>query len=94
MEGQVITMSNSASASEAWPNLRQQIADLVASGRTDAVETLLSENPDLRSQEQLLLDCIYAEFCFREEHNLTPQPKEYLNRFPAIPGHWHGTPPI
>ncbi len=76
-------MNNSASDSEAWPDLRQRIKDLVASGQPDAVETLLTEHLDLRSQEQLLLDCIYAEFCFREEHNQAPQPAEYLKRFPV-----------
>ncbi len=75
-------MSNSASYSVAWPNLRQRIADLVTSGRTDAIETLFTEHRDLRSQEQLLIDCIYAEFCFREERDQTPPLAEYLNRFP------------
>ena len=78
----VIGMSNPSSYSEALPNLRQRIADIVSSGRTDAIELLLCEQPDLRSQEQLLIDCIYAEFRFREERNLTPQPRDYLNRFP------------
>jgi serine/threonine protein kinase len=65
-----------------WPDLRQRILELVESGQSAAVEVLLTEHSGLRDHEQLLIDCIYAEFCFREEHGQTPEPADYLNRFP------------
>jgi predicted Ser/Thr protein kinase len=79
-----MTTSRPIALQEKSSQLRQRIERLVESGHSDAVEVLLAEVLELGSNEQLLVDGIYAEFCAREKLGLTPELSHYLNRFPQL----------
>ena len=53
-------------------------------GERVRVETYLEQQPQLASDTELLLDLIYHEFLLREQQGETPQPEEYLQRFPHL----------
>ena len=50
------------------------------------VDQYLVEHSELQSNERLLVDLIYSEFCLREELGENPEAKEYLERFPQFVG--------
>ena len=82
-----MTMEFSPTAVERWLQLRQRIVELVDSGQTAAVESLLVEYPEISSEETLLIDCICVEFRERVQRGQTPHRDEYRRRFPdqALP---------
>jgi serine/threonine protein kinase len=49
-------------------------------------ERYFAEHHELQSNERLLVDLIYSEFCLREELGENPEPGEYLERFPQFAG--------
>jgi len=53
-------------------------------GERGLVETLLQENPALRSEAEAILELIYHEVLLREEHGEAPRLDEYLQRFPQF----------
>ena len=75
-------MNDPTSSSDgSW--LSQRIVSLVEAGRTEVVESILAEYPDLHHDEQRLLECIDTEYCARKERGQSPVIGEYLQRFPA-----------
>ena len=48
------------------------------------VEAYLAKNPQLRSDQKLVIDFIYSEFCLRKELEEPPKPEEYWERFPEF----------
>lgn len=68
--------------SSALALLRRQIDALVDAGRTTVIESLMTTCPRLRTDEELLLECIDAEFRARREHGYAPLVEEYQRRFP------------
>lgn len=71
-----------SSVSKIWPQLHQQIVELAESGRTDAVELMLAEHPEVRADFRLLLDCIQAEYAVWERRGQPRNLDEYARRFP------------
>ena len=48
------------------------------------VEAYLAKNPQIRSDEKLVIDFIYSEYCLRTELEAPPKPEEYMERFPEF----------
>jgi serine/threonine protein kinase/tetratricopeptide (TPR) repeat protein len=55
-------------------------------GRGVPVEDYLEQTPGLGADPDGLLDLIYNEYRLREEHGHSPDPEEYLRRFPDLAG--------
>src|SRR5262249_7672662 len=55
-------------------------------GKRARVEDFLLERPELRDDNQQLLDLIYHEIYLREEHGEKPTADEYIVRFPEFAG--------
>ena len=53
-------------------------------GERVLVEAYLQRHPDLRDHPEPLLDLIYNEVVLREQHGESPDPDEYIQRFPAL----------
>ncbi len=53
-------------------------------GECKSLDTYIAENPELRSNDRLLVDLIYSEFCLRQDLGESPQPAEYLGRYPHV----------
>ena len=56
-------------------------------GERVSVEQYLTSHPQLKEDEELLLDFIYGEFCLREDVGERPDPGEYRRRFPHLATH-------
>jgi WD40 repeat protein/tRNA A-37 threonylcarbamoyl transferase component Bud32 len=54
------------------------------SGRPERVEALLEALPALKAEPERVLDLIYHEILFREEHGERPGLDEYRQRFPSL----------
>ncbi len=76
-------MTKSHSSASDWFHIRNRLAELIQPDDASAVDLLAGEFPYVKANEQLWLDCIYAEFCLREERGQTPSPNSYISRFPA-----------
>ncbi len=76
-------MTTSHSSSSDWLRVRSRLAELVQSDDASAVESLAEEFPYVKVNQQLWLDCIYTEFCLREDQGQSPSPDMYVSRFPA-----------
>ena len=53
-------------------------------GERALVESYFAREPVLSTDDNLLLDFVYAEYCLREELGDCPTPEEYLTRFPKM----------
>jgi hypothetical protein len=53
-------------------------------GERPLAEGYLEKRPDLRAEAESALELIYGEFLLRERLGESPQPEEYLCRFPAF----------
>ena len=51
-------------------------------GECVTAETYLEEHPSLAGDADSAVALIYSEYCLREELGQSPEPKEYLDRFP------------
>lgn len=78
---QTVPMSDEGQSS-ALALLRRQIDALVDAGRTRVIESLMTTCPRLRTDDELLLECVLAEYRARDAHGHAPQIEEYLQRFP------------
>jgi serine/threonine protein kinase/CHAT domain-containing protein/tetratricopeptide (TPR) repeat protein len=70
-----------------WIRLDQR--DCWRNGKGKFVEEYLTDYPRLKSDRNLSLDVIYEEFCLRRELGDGVEPKEYLERFPALASELH-----
>jgi serine/threonine protein kinase len=72
------------------PQDRSQLAALiaidlrhrVARGQSHRIEDYLERFPELKQDNEQMLDLIYAEYCERRRHHHEVQHKEYYKRFP------------
>ena len=53
-------------------------------GERVLVEALISKYPELSTDRNALLTCVYSEYCLRKELGESPEPEEYLRRFPDL----------
>jgi eukaryotic-like serine/threonine-protein kinase len=73
---------NSISVVERVAALRGEQEGSWERGECLPVEAFLERHPVLRGSPQAVVELIYAEVLLRERRGETPQPVEYLNRFP------------
>jgi serine/threonine protein kinase len=59
-------------------DLRHQIS----AGRPCRIEDYLRRFPELKTDDECVLDLIYAEYCERRQHDSAAAPQEYYHRFP------------
>src|SRR5262245_30646942 len=66
--------------------LRADLRRRWALGERPCAETYLQTHPELRSDQESLLDLIYQEIVEREARGESPRLEEYLERFPDLAG--------
>ncbi len=64
--------------------LRDEMRQSWRRGERLWVEDYLTLHPELRNDDETLLDFLYAEFCIREALGDNPRPDEYRRRFPHL----------
>ncbi|MBC8874800.1 MAG: protein kinase [Planctomycetes bacterium] len=65
-------------------SLRAEQRERWQRGQRVLVETLIDKHPAAQSNDETVLELLYAEFCLREQLGETPDAEEYFGRFPQL----------